>query len=72
MADDFWCCPYTGGKEPCSPACVLFVREHNQGYLTYDPAVTGVPKVPNYCRTFGRVDKTEATTIKKSEDGYGL
>lgn len=68
MADDFFNCPNTGGKEPCNPNCLLFIREHNRGYTTYSPDIP-VEKVPNSCRQYGRVDREQYANIRKAIDG---
>lgn len=59
MADDFWNCPYTGGEKPCNPACVAFVREHTD--------IEGKAR-PNYCRTFGIVDKNRTAERLEAEE----
>lgn len=66
MADNFFNCPYT--RQPCSSECVAFVREHNQGYATYNVDIPA-RKVKNYCRVFGQVDRESYQDIRKSEDG---
>jgi hypothetical protein len=60
MVDDFWGCPYTGGKVVCDPICKNFVREHF--------GKEGRPR-PSYCRQFGLISKIDEITVVKSEDG---
>lgn len=54
MADDFWGCPYTGGRQLCTPECLLFVRNHS--------TVSG-RRMENYCKKFGRVDRLTGSDL---------
>jgi hypothetical protein len=53
MTDDFWNCPFTGGKVVCDPSCVVFIRD----------GPDGAP----YCRKFGLVSKVDQIKVSEAE-----